>query len=221
MCGRFAQTTPSADLVRLFQLVMGVEMTERFNIAPTQNVLVVRSHSEGNQAHWCRWGFVPSWAKSLTATSPLFNARSESVFDKPSFADSARHHRCLIPASGFYEWRDTPAGKIPVLFTPKTDPLFRFAGLWSRWADNEGNLTYTTTILTTAANETLEPFHHRMPVILTDSACKTWIDPNVTEPHTLAPLMQSAPPDAISFRPVSTRVNNVRNDDPTCWDAYK
>jgi putative SOS response-associated peptidase YedK len=221
MCGRFAQTTPSADLVRLFQLVMGIEVAPRFNIAPTQNVMVIRGHTKGRQAHWCRWGLVPSWADDLRTGNAMFNARSETVFQKRSFAKPARHQRCIIPASGFYEWRDTPAGKVPVLFTPADESLFRLAGLWSSWADNQGNLTYTTTILTTSANDTMKPFHHRMPVILSGSEWETWIDPNLTEPNLLSPLLKPSPSETISFRPVSTRVNNVRNDDPACWEPYE
>ena len=221
MCGRFAQTTPSSDLVRIFQLVMGIEVTPRFNIAPTQNILVIRGATEGRQAQHCRWGLVPRWAEDMNTGRNMFNAHAESIFQKRSFAQPARQQRCIVPASGFYEWRDTPAGKVPVLFTPTDGPFFRLAGLWSAWADNQGNLTYTATILTTSANDTMAPFHHRMPVIFSDNECETWLDTQLTEPDLLAPILKPAPPAMISFRPVSTRVNNVRNDDPACWEPYQ
>ena len=221
MCGRFAQTTPSADLVRIFQLVMDIEVAPRFNIAPTQQVMVVRDTPKGRQAHECRWGLVPSWANELKTGRAMFNARSETIFSKRSFAKPARQQRCIIPASGFYEWRETPAGKVPVLFTPNDEPLFRLAGLWSSWAEDRGKLTYTTTILTTSANDTMAPFHHRMPVILSGPTVEPWLDSSLTDPKLLAPLLKPAPPQAISFRPVSTRVNNVRNDDPACWETYE
>lgn len=218
MCGRFAQTTSSEDLVRIFGLASRLELSPRFNIAPTQSVVAIRGHDDGRHPHAFRWGFVPSWAKDLGIGNKMINARSETVFEKRSFSHAARHQRCVIPASGFYEWRETPAGKMPTLFMPKESPVFCFAGLWSSWADAEGSLVYTTTILTTAANRIMAPFHHRMPVLLDPRMADTWLDPEVTEPASLTPLLRTAPPDGIQLRPVSKRVNNVRNDDPTCWE---
>jgi len=148
----------------------------------------------------------------------MINARSETVFEKRSFAYAARHQRCVIPASGFYEWRDTPAGKMPTLFTPSTGPVFHFAGLWSSWADDEGAVTYTTTILTTEANQTMAPFHHRMPVLLTSDGSDAWLNTELSLPEQLQPWLITAPAESAKLRAVSKRVNNVRNDDPQCWE---
>ena len=149
----------------------------------------------------------------------MINARAETVFEKRSFAHAARHQRCVVPASGFYEWRDTPAGRMPTLFTPREEGVLRFAGLWSSWADQEGSLTYTVTILTVAANRVMQPFHHRMPAMLNRRAANTWLNAKLHHPAELHPILQPAPPDALHLRPVSTRVNSVRNDGPKCWDS--
>lgn len=149
----------------------------------------------------------------------MINARSESVFEKRSFSRPARYQRCVIPASGFYEWRETPAGKMPTLFRPTDAPVFRLAGLWSTWAKDDGEIVYTTTILTTAANPVMRPFHHRMPVILTPEATNAWLSTDEHRPEALAPLLRTAPPESIRLAPVSKRVNSVRNDDERCWDA--
>ena len=149
----------------------------------------------------------------------MFNARSETVFEKRSFSQAARYQRCVIPASGFYEWRDTPIGKMPTLFTPTTAPIFSFAGLWSSWSDPAGNLIYTATILTTSANPIMQPFHHRMPVLLDSVGINRWLSLSISDPASLKPLFQSAPCENLSLRAVSKRINSIRNDDPQCWDT--
>ena len=148
----------------------------------------------------------------------MINARSETIFEKRSFSQAAKHQRCVVPATGFYEWRETPAGKMPTLFTPTNAPIFRFAGLWSSWTDSTGELFYTTTILTTQANSVMAPFHHRMPILLDHEACNAWLEPRLTEPNRLKPLLRMPDVNSTHLRPVSNRVNNVRNDDPKCWD---
>ena len=218
MCGRFAQTLSSAELVEMFSLIARVDVQPRFNLAPTQSVIGIRTDGQGRKAHVLRWGLVPSWSQDLKMGAKMINARSETVFEKRSFAHAARHQRCVIPATGFYEWRDTPAGKMPTLFTPTDGLAFRFAGLWSAWADDNGEVTYTTTILTTSANPVMEPFHHRMPVFLTKADCDVWLNPDLTSPKRLQPVLRTAPPESVNLRPVSKRVNNVRNDDSQCWE---
>jgi putative SOS response-associated peptidase YedK len=218
MCGRFAQTTSSEDLVRLFQLIMGVSASPRFNLAPTQPVLTVRASPNGRIPQAMRWGLVPPWAPDLKRGASMINARAETVFEKRTFSQPARQQRCIIPASGFYEWRETPAGKMPTLFRPADSSVFRFAGLWSAWAQDDGEVVYTTTILTTEANTVMRPFHHRMPVILSSEDSDRWLCSETQQPDQLLPLLRPAPPKAISLLPVSKRVNNVRHDDQRCWD---
>ncbi len=151
----------------------------------------------------------------------MINARSESVFEKRSFSRPVRHQRCVIPSTGFYEWRETPSGKMPTLFRPTDASIFRFAGVWSTWAKADGEVVYTTTILTTEANSVMRPFHHRMPVILNSEAANTWLQEDETRPEVLAPLLIAAPPESIRLKPVSKRVNSVRHDDAQCWDPPK
>ena len=218
MCGRFAQTSSPEALIKIFDLASVLPFDKRFNIAPTQPILVVREHHDGRHAHLCRWGFVPPWAKDLRIGHQMINARSESVFEKRSFAHAARHQRCVIPASGFYEWRDTPTGKMPTLFTPASQSVFHFAGLWSSWTGHDGALVYSATILTTKANRIMAPFHHRMPVLLDPTSSDTWLDSSLNEPSHLKPILQTAAPDTLHLRAVTKRVNNVRNDDPSCWE---
>ena len=217
MCGRFAQTTPSDELIRLFRLVSGLSAEPRYNVAPTQQAVVVRDSATGRMAQPCRWGLVPSWAPNLQRGASLINARSETVFTKPTFAALSRTQRCVIPSSGFYEWRQTPAGKLPTLFTPRKEPILRLAGLWSTWADDAGTLTYTFTILTTEANRVMSPFHHRMPVLLSAKGAAQWLKSSTTDPEALAPLLKPSAENALNLTPVSPRVNNVRNDDRQCW----
>jgi putative SOS response-associated peptidase YedK len=218
MCGRFAQTTPSEQLVQLFKLVIGVEIRPRFNLAPTQSIVAIRTTEKGAMALQYRWGLVPSWADGLKVGSKMINARAETIFDKRSFAKPARHQRCVIPSSGFYEWQSTPEGKRPTLFTPKIKPIFNFAGLWSAWADDNGFIHYTATILTTQANETMAPFHHRMPVILGSEGTQAWLDPSLTQPAELRPWLRSAPNNEIAHRTLNPRINHVGHDDPECWN---
>lgn len=220
MCGRFAQTTDPDDLVRLFQLIGRPSARKRFNLAPTMSITAVRHSPSGRIAQHTRWGLVPSWAPDLRSGANMINARSETVFEKRSFARLARTQRCVIPASGFYEWRDTPAGKLPTLFQPAEGGALRLAGLFSTWADDTGEITYTSTILTTEANRTMRPFHHRMPVLLDGDGANQWLDATLQDPSKLTHLFQSAPESALRLRALTTRVNRVVNDDPQCWDPY-
>ena len=219
MCGRFAQVTDSKKLTELFSLISNAAGSPRYNIAPTQPIVVIRHTLSGRTAQHMRWGLVPPWAPDLHNGAKLINARAETVFQKASFSVAARHQRCIIPADAFYEWQKTENQRIPTLFRPTTNVPFFFAGLWSPWANNEGDLVYTATILTTAANDTMQPFHHRMPVILGRADADIWLEHTVTTPDRLLPLLKQAPNDAIRSQPISTRVNSVRNDDLACWSA--
>ncbi len=229
MCGRFTLRTPAAELARLFtdlhcpDLVSAGEglFRPRFNIAPTQNVLAVRaaSHGPGQSRFGCefvtlRWGLIPSWSKSLTGP-PLFNARSETVAEKPSFRTAFRRRRCLIPADGFYEWQVlTPKQKQPQYITLRSGQPFAFAGLWESWQPPDGARVESCTILTTAANTFIQPLHDRMPVILSPDEYAPWLDPELIDPAQLLPMLdQFSGEEMIAYR-VSPLVGSVRNDSP-------
>ena len=172
MCGRFALRSSIKELAEALEAasVKIAEDRARYNIAPTQAVVVARdTDDDERELVHLKWGLVPAWAKDPAAVGArLINARSETVTEKPSFREAFRRRRCLIPTSGFYEWKREGARKQPYFFRMKTDEPFMFAGLWERWegAAGDGVTLETCTILTTMANEVLAPVHDRMPVII-------------------------------------------------------
>lgn len=211
MCGRYLLDTLPEALAEQFRSHKAPVFETRFNIAPTQPILAAR-RIDGEIA-WSqpRWGLVPSWAKDRSSAAKMINARSETVAEKPSFRRAYRERRCLIPATGFYEWQRTATGKQPMLISLRSNPLFAFAGLYEFWRDPlSEQWLETATILTTAANDALAPIHERMPVIIAPTDYPLWLDaPN----GAAAKLMQPWPSSDMQFWPVSNRVNAVRNDD--------
>jgi putative SOS response-associated peptidase YedK len=217
MCGRFTLTSAD-DLIRdLFELKSLPSLEPRYNIAPTQEVLAVRSADEGREALLLRWGLVPQWADDTSIGSRLINARSETVASKPAFRDAFRQRRCLVVADGFIEWQASQGRKQPYHVRMKDGSPFGFAGLWERWRDEDGQWLQTCTILTTEPNELVEPIHDRMPVILPTALHERWLDTR-TSPAGLTELLGPFPAAAMEAVAVSTRVNSVRNDDPACLE---
>lgn len=221
MCGRFTLFEPASSLAQFFRELFrpGIipffpAYTPRFNIAPTQTVLTIRTQAHGQDCEVVpmRWGLIPSWSKSLTGP-PMFNARSETVAEKPSFRTAFRRRRCLIPADGFYEWQViTPKQKQPQYITLRTGQPFAFAGIWESWQPPDGSRVESCTILTTAANAFMQPLHDRMPVILSPDEFAPWLDPELNEPEQLGPMLDQYPADEMTAYPVSTLVNSVKND---------
>lgn len=221
MCGRFVLTTPADALAEEFSAAMGglvgLVLVPRYNIAPMQDVVVVRCVEGKRSLAMLGWGLIPSWAKDPTIASRLINARSESAATKPSFRDAIRKRRCIVPASGFYEWKKQGNSKQPWYFHPsRPSSLLAMAGLWERWenpASETGETLETCCLLTTSANDVLEPVHQRMPVTLDRDGIERWLDPAITDAKDLADLLVPAPADRLEGYPVSTAVNRVRNDD--------
>ena len=223
MCGRFTQRLSWAELHELMDLIGPPRnLRPRYNVAPSQDVAVVRAADGGRNLSMLRWGLIPAWAKDPAIGYRLINARSETVAEKPSFRSAYRRRRCLIPADGFYEWQRLGKIRQPWLFGLRDGAPFALAGLWERWTVPEGaELTgslaelgpgdpvETCTILTAAANETVAPVHGRMPVILPRDACDPWL---AGDDVSLAPYA----PDAMTAHPVSTLVNRPANDEPRC-----
>lgn len=238
MCGRFTLATPAAEWAALFGLDRVPDLEPRYNIAPTQDVPVVRSTAPAQGGDGAaaastgssgpprelvelRWGLVPHWAREFDPVGrALINARSETAAEKPSFRDSFRFRRCLVVADGFYEWKPEGSRKQPFWIHREDGRAFAFAGLWDRWTGGEGPPVESCTILTTPANEALRPLHDRMPVILETDAHATWLDPDAPA-WELEPLLAPMPPEALAFHPVSTRVNHVGNDDPACIEPLR
>jgi len=219
MCGRYTQHHSVDDIVNLFSITeVDVEPAQRFNIAPTQQVAVVTTDTEGTRAlDSFRWGLIPFWAKDPGIGSKMINARTETVAEKPAFKRLLSRRRCVIPADGFYEWQTIAdgKGKQPVHFHLREGALFGFAGLWDEWQQPDGEPLRTCTILTTAANALVAPVHDRMPVILPrGEVTDHWLDTTVTEADDLLPLLRPYSAEAMVAVPVSRRVNVVANDDP-------
>jgi len=219
MCGRFSLNAAEAELRRLFGYDgPALNLAPRYNIAPTQTTPVVTIGREGHRVLVVmRWGLIPSWAKDMTIGAKLINARADTVAEKPAFRAAFAKRRCLIPADGFYEWQAV-AGKAkqPYRIHQADGAPFAFAGLWEQWQGPEARVL-TFTIVTTDANDRLRPIHDRMPVLLAPPDYAQWLDP-ATPAEAARALLRPAPNEALVAEPIGTRINNVRNDDPSCWD---
>jgi len=212
VCGRFAYFVPTATLLGEYQLSHAPEFQPRYNVAPTQDVVAVRQADNGaREAVRMRWGLVPHWAKDPSIGNRMINARSETVAEKPAYRQSFKHRRCIIPASGFYEWTQTAAGKWPYFISASDSPVISMAGLWARWGKDDDQCIESCTILTVAANPTLERLHARMPLCLTPSEYSTWLDPDAPLDACRALLSGNSGPELV-FHPVARAVNSPRND---------
>ncbi|MBC7969169.1 MAG: SOS response-associated peptidase [Verrucomicrobia bacterium] len=216
MCGRFSLTQSVEAFAEAFQLDALPEWTPRYNIAPTQAVAAIAAlPSQSPQMRLLRWGLVPSWSKDLAIGAKLINARAETVAEKPSFRAAFKQRRCLILADGFYEWqRLDRKTKQPYYFRLNSERPFAFAGLWERWQGDD-NVVETCTILTTQANELLQPVHDRMPVMLAPEQYDQWLDAT-TPAASLHQLLHPYPASAMQSYPVSTTVNSPMHDTPEC-----
>ncbi|MFQ5514264.1 MAG: SOS response-associated peptidase [Myxococcota bacterium] len=230
MCGRYTLHTEKELLARRFAVPLeqleGLE--PRYNIAPSQAVLVIRGEEQGRRAEPMRWGLVPRWAHDLSMLPTLINARAETLARKPAFRDAFRRRRCLIPADGFYEWR-APEGlgrhKIPFWISLRGGEPFAMAGLWEEWRPpDEGPESPTLrscTIVTTEASSTLRQIHPRMPVVLRPESEASWLDPELDDPEPLTGLLQPLEDERLEARPISRRVNATRNDGPELIDRHE
>ena len=216
MCARYNLTAPP-DAVRAFFAATGEEdFPPRYNIAPTQPVLIIRNdENQGRELRLVRWGHIPSWAKDPgQIKSVLINARSETARDKPSFRGPLRHRRCLVPTTGYYEWTGQPGSKQPHLITPRSGSLFAMAGLWEHWLGADGSELESMTILTTQANPAMAALHDRMPVVIQPDDYPNWLDCRSGTAEFTADLLRPAPEDFFQFRKVTRNLNNVRNEGP-------
>lgn len=217
MCGRFSLAVEFKAVVERFDATAeGIEWHPRYNIAPTQPCLTVAEEHHRRHILWMDWGLIPHWSKDKKMGFQLINARVETIKTKPSFRESFRLRRCLIPADGFYEWKKLPKGKIPYRITLKNGEPFAFAGLWDVWKDEHGNEIKTFTILTTQANELLQPLHDRMPVLLRKEHEALWMDTSLQDLAQLDPIFIPYPADQMKMTEVSQAVNSWKNDTVDC-----
>ena len=214
MCGRFTLNIPPEVLARVFGLQEDPQYEPRYNIAPSQNIASIRHIGDHNKLDFLKWGLIPSWSKDATHFS--INARSETVHEKPTFAHAIKYNRCIIPASGFYEWLPQVDHKQPYYMRLNNSSVMGFAGLWEKWKAEDGSQVETCCILTTAANEIMKPIHDRMPVILQPDDYGLWLSRNVHDPDELQRLYKPYPADQMVAYPVPELVNNPRFDSASC-----
>jgi putative SOS response-associated peptidase YedK len=214
MCGRYSITSAPEAIRAIFRYPERPDFPPRYNIAPTQPVPVVRLHEGERQFALMRWGLLPSWVKDPRTFSLLFNARGESVTEKPAFRAAMKRRRCLIPADGFYEWKAGGGRKQPYFIRARSGEPFAFAGQWETRTGPNGEEVDTAAIVTTAANRTLSHLHGRMPVILPPDAFDLWLNSDRVDAAAARILIRPAPDDLLEAFPVSSAVNRAATDDP-------
>lgn len=240
MCGRYAATKNPATLVDEFAAIDrtgGEAPAADHNVAPTKNVLTVVQrhprHEDGTVAtdatpqrslRVMRWGLVPFWAKDASVGNRMINTRSETAAQKPAFRRALAQRRCLVPADGWFEWQRTSTAKKPHFMTARDDSALAFAGIWETWRDphagpDAGPLV-TFSILTTDAVGQLTDIHHRMPLVMPRDSWATWLDPDRGDVRELLRPPAQDVVDALELRPVSDKVNNVRNNGPELTERH-
>lgn len=217
MCGRFVLEHSPEQLMKLYRLSSAPDLSQRYNIAPSQQVAVVRQQNGGDrELTSLQWGLIPSWSKDSAIGYKLINARSETVHEKPSFKQAFHARRCVIPASGFYEWEKRGKEKIPHYIHLRDGDIMSLAGLWERWKSPEGEELETCTILTTAANSLVIRLHDRMPVLLHRAEFDIWLDRENDDVNRITELFQPYPSYQLEEYVVTRDVNSPRNDSPDC-----
>lgn len=212
MCGRFAFYSPHEAVQDVFGVEFPAPLEPRYNIAPSLFVIALRAGSGGFAPAMLKWGLVPSWAKDPAIGNRMINARAETVHEKPSFRAAFKRRRCVILADGFYEWRREGDRKTPYFIAMQDRQPFAMAGLWEHWQGGEGTELETCAIITTAANDVMQPLHDRMPVILSPDNAARWCGRDGDDRDAAQALLGTNDNDGIIYWPVSTVVNNPRND---------
>ncbi|MDD9923968.1 MAG: SOS response-associated peptidase [Boseongicola sp.] len=218
MCGRFAITLPDDAMASLFEATPANDLPRipNFNVCPTNQIHVVTSSDGVRHLGSMRWGFLPHWYKTPSDGPLLINARSETIADKPAFRSACRERRCLIPATGFYEWtKDGDGNRLPWYIRSPAEAPIVFAGIWQNW-ERDGQAITTCAIVTTAANDTMTSIHHRMPVILDHRDWSKWLG---EEGKGAATLMHAPADDTLVFHRVDPKVNSNRASGPNLIEA--
>jgi len=214
MCGRYAFFSPAESVKHLFDLTNSPAIEPRYNISPTQYVPVVRaSVGHGRELAMLYWGLVPSWAKEKSIGNRMINARAETLAEKPSFRNAFRRRRCVLLASGFYEWKRVADRKHAYFIHRRDAQPFAMAGLWERWEKGNEPLE-SCTIITTQANDFMQGLHQRMPAILGRPSIEDWLDPGFDDADALQSLLRPLGEDVLVAEEVSQRVNSPRNEGP-------
>ena len=224
MCGRYHLSRQGKEVAEEFATEEEVEWSPRYNIAPSDPIPTVLQDASKPVRHLAlmRWGMIPFWAKDTSIGFKTINGMSETAASKPAFRESMRTRRCLIPGTGFYEWKKIgPKEKQPYNFGMADDSIFAFAGLWDWWKDAAGKEILSCTILTTKPNGLVADVHDRMPAILRPDDYDLWLDPGIIDPARVANLLTPFDAQLMKKYPVSTRVNSVKNDYSECAREIK
>ncbi|MGE0652906.1 MAG: SOS response-associated peptidase [Alphaproteobacteria bacterium] len=217
MCGRYSVTLPPEAMAKLFRAIGALpNFPPRYNAAPGQPLPVIRRAPDGRrELTLARWGLIPSWSKGPDSRYSMINARADTVAEKPAYRGPFRHRRCLVPADGFYEWREAgKGGKQPYYFSLKSRETFAFAALWDRWVSAQGDEVDSFAIIVTDANACVAPVHDRMPVILPPDAYAVWLGEEEAAASRLTALLGPAPAESMQAWTVSRDVNRPANDRP-------
>ncbi|MCW8888849.1 MAG: SOS response-associated peptidase [Gammaproteobacteria bacterium] len=223
MCGRFTQFSDVDALTGQFGLAQPPhDLSPHYNIAPTQQIAIVREIAGlGRHLDYAHWGLIPSWSKDAKIGNRLFNARAETVAEKPAFRNAYRHKRCLIPTDGFYEWAVSDRGKQPWWIAMADQSPFAFAGLWEHWESPEdGRLVESCTIITTESNRQIKPLHERMPLIISPDHYAVWLDPAIDQPQQLNSMLAPYIGE-LHLHPVSRDVNSPLKDNHHLIEAVE
>lgn len=213
MCGRYAITLPDAAIRQIFATDNLIQSVPRYNIAPTQPVIAIWNDEGRRAARLARWGLVPHWVKDPREFPLLVNARAESMAEKPAFRDSVKHKRCILPASGYYEWRTLPNGKKqPWYITLAGGEPMALAGLYSSWMGPDGEEIDTVATITVLAGSDLDHIHDRMPAIMVGDQIDAWLDVRNVRFAEVASFVVPQPAGSMAAHPVSVRVNSAANE---------
>jgi len=217
MCGRFSLDTPNPEIIAYFHLSRWLEYEKRYNIAPSQQIPVIRQVGDERELTLMRWGLVPHWAKDESIGHKMINARAETLAEKPSFREPFHQRRCIIPASGFYEWKKGETAREAFYLYRSDGAPLALAGLWEHWKNpaKPGELLETCTIVTTEANTTVAPLHTRMPVILEPDDFDAWFSHHQHSKDLLA-LLRPAAQGVLDLYPVSDYVNSPAHEGEQC-----
>jgi putative SOS response-associated peptidase YedK len=217
VCGRFALTIFPGGIQDVFDLEVPPpeEAKPHFNIAPTQPLLVI-PNSPPRRVGFCRWGLIPWGAKDLRVGNRMINARAETLTQRSAFREALRGRRCLIPASGFFEWKTENNVKTPMYIQLASGEPFAFAGLWSTWRSPEGETVPSCTIITCEPNDLVRPVHDRMPVILPRDVWPAWLTPGDVDPAKTLPFLKPFDAEPMKAYAVNRTVNDAANDTPEC-----
>jgi putative SOS response-associated peptidase YedK len=209
MCQRFYLAARAAEIKKVFKIEDVPELVPRYNIAPTQHSPIVTAVGKARELHIARWGVVPSWSRDLSLAARVADAAAETIEDKPAFRTLFQTRRCLVPASGYFEWQTKGAKKQPYKIALRNGGLLAFAGLWETWTPETGEPVETFAIITTQANKLISEIGERMPAIIPSADYQRWL----TAPVTVAKKLLIPYTSGMTITPVSERVNSIKNDD--------